>query len=180
MKNIIFGILGLASLAFISPAVAQEVITAEMLEGADTERGSRWFIRCRSCHTLGEEERDKQGPNLWKLFGRQAGEFERFAEGRIGYSQALVDADFVWTVDRLNEWLIKPKDFLPGNKMQFAGLNKEEQRIQLISYLMEATGYSLVDSGGAASESDAGDGVPEDTDQGEQADAGDGAEPASE
>ena len=143
MKNIIFGILGLASLAFVSPAVGQEVITPEMLEGADTERGARWFIRCRSCHTLGEDERDKQGPNLWKLFDRRAGEFESFAEGRIGYSQALIDADFVWTVDRLNEWLIKPKDFLPGNKMQFAGLNKEEQRIQLIAYLLEATGYTL-------------------------------------
>ena len=34
----------------------------------------------------------------------------------------------------------KPKDFLPGNKMAFRGIDKEEDRQALIAYLKQETG----------------------------------------
>ena len=40
---------------------------------ADLENGRRAFARCRSCHTLTEGGPNMTGPNLWSVFGRQAG-----------------------------------------------------------------------------------------------------------
>ncbi len=151
MKKIVFGILGLAVCAFMPSASAQEIITNDQLASADLKRGQRAFLRCRACHTLGAGERNKVGPNLWDIFGEKVGTREDF-----NYSKPLLEADFIWTADRLNEWLIKPKNFLPGNKMAFVGLPQEKQRIDLISYLMNETGFSPEGTGNSG-ESEGGD-----------------------
>ena len=139
--------LGLLALMWWQPVQAQETITVEMLEAADMDRGKRTFLRCRSCHTLAEGERNKVGPNLYDLFGNEARIREDFK-----YSQALQSADFVWTPDKLNEWLVKPKEFLPGTIMNFNGLPKEADRINLIAYLIVETGGSIADIGVAATD----------------------------
>ena len=81
------------------------------------------------------DKRPRTGPNLDNLFGRKAGTSESYTR----YSKALQEADFVWTEQLLDEWLQKPNTFLPGNKMQFAGLRKEQDRRDLMAYLREAT-----------------------------------------
>lgn len=134
MKKIVGLVIAIAFVCLAAPGNAQEIVTDEMLANADITKGKRTFLRCRACHTLAEGERDKVGPNLWGLFGNEAGFREEF-----NYSQALQDADFIWTPDKLSQWLAKPKDFLPNNKMAFVGLNREEDRINLIAYLMEET-----------------------------------------
>ncbi len=134
MKKLVGLVIVMAFTWLSGPAAAQEVLTDEILASADLEKGKRTFLRCRACHTLAEGERDKIGPNLWGIFGREAGTKEGFK-----YSQALQAADFVWTADKLNEWLAKPKDFLPGNNMAFVGLNREADRISLIAYLVRET-----------------------------------------
>lgn len=101
----------------------------------DAVKGKRLFNRCRACHNLTATARTRIGPNLDSIFGRQAGS----AEGFTRYSQALKDADFTWTEQNLNEWLVQPRSFLPGNKMAFAGLKKEQDRKDLMAYLREAT-----------------------------------------
>ena len=40
-----------------------------------------------------------------------------------------------WDEEEINKFIIKPKDYLPGTKMSFAGLKKEEDRADLIAYL---------------------------------------------
>ena len=47
-------------------------------EMTSMERGAILYKRCRACHTLGEGERNKVGPNLWQVFGRTAGSREDF------------------------------------------------------------------------------------------------------
>ena len=42
----------------------------------------------------------------------------------------------VWTVDVLDTYLTKPKKFIPGTKMSYAGLKKEGDRENIIAYLM--------------------------------------------
>lgn len=143
----------LASASF-TPGTAQETITAEAIANADLNKGKIVFLRCRSCHSLEEGGRNKTGPNLWGLFGREVGTLESFATGVPGYSQALKDADFIWTPDQLNQWLIKPKDFLPGNNMAFIGLNREDQRVDLIAYIAAETG-GLPDMSSAPAEAPA-------------------------
>lgn len=103
----------------------------------DLENGRRVFARCRSCHTLTEGGNDMTGPNLWGVFGRRAGSREGFR-----YSEAVQNAGFDWDAERLNGWLTAPRDFLPGNRMAFAGVPDETDRRDLIAYLKVETGYA--------------------------------------
>ncbi len=104
---------------------------------ADPENGRRVFARCRSCHTLPEGGPNLTGPNLWAVFGRQAGSLEGY-----NYSPALRDADFTWDAAQLDDWLNNPRTFLPGNKMTFAGVRDEQDRRDLIAWLKIETGYT--------------------------------------
>ena len=55
------------------------------------------------------------------------------------YSAALREADFIWTPRALDAWLAQPGRFLPGNRMTFAGVMRQDDRDALIAYLLEAT-----------------------------------------
>lgn len=105
---------------------------------ADYSAGRRTFKLCSSCHTVVEDGIDLVGPNLHGIFGREAGSLDGFS-----YSQALQEADFVWTPDRLEQWLANPRDFLPGNKMSFAGVRRPDDRHAVIAYLMVESGYEI-------------------------------------
>ncbi|MCC5994861.1 MAG: cytochrome c family protein [Oceanicaulis sp.] len=101
---------------------------------ANRANGERLWRRCQSCHTVNEGGRHMVGPNLYAMFGQQAGGAEGFR-----YSNALQEADFVWTAVELDEWLANPRTFLPGNRMSFAGLRNESDRNDLIAWLAVAT-----------------------------------------
>ena len=101
---------------------------------SDLANGQATFARCRSCHTLAEGGARLTGPNLWGLFGRQVGSQEGY-----NYSQAVQDADFVWGTENLDQWLANPREFLPGNKMTFAGVQDADDRRDLIAYIATQT-----------------------------------------
>lgn len=101
---------------------------------ANYANGRRVFAQCTACHNLGNASRHRVGPNLGGIFTRTAGSAQGFT-----YSQALMDADFVWTPDQLEEWLYDPEGFLPGNRMQFLGVARAQDRTDLIAYLLVET-----------------------------------------
>lgn len=103
---------------------------------ADYARGRRTFKLCQACHTTTEGAGALVGPNLYGLFGREAGKAPGFE-----YSDALKAADFVWTPDKVDHWLENPQTFLKGNRMTFAGVRNPEDRKAVIAYLMTETGY---------------------------------------
>lgn len=107
---------------------------------ADLENGQRVFRRCAACHTLEDGARHLVGPNLHGVFGREAGTAQSFR-----YSEALENADFEWTPGQLDEWLANPRDFLPGNRMAFAGLRDEQDRTDVIAYIAVETRADPVD-----------------------------------
>jgi cytochrome c len=118
-----------------APVMADDDPTSTALSSqGDAEKGKRIFNRCKACHNLTAAERSRMGPNLDNLFGRKAGSKDDY-----NYSKALTEADFVWTEEKLDAWLSSPKTFLPGNKMAFAGLRKEEDRKDLMAYLRAAS-----------------------------------------
>ena len=57
---------------------------------------------------------------------------------RLSYSQAFQDkgkTGFTWTYDNLNQFLTNPREFIPGTKMTFAGIKKEQERADVVAYL---------------------------------------------
>lgn len=109
----------------------------EPYKSADYNRGRRTFKLCQSCHTLNEGGQNLVGPNLYGMFGRDIGAVEGYT-----YSKAVEESDIVWTPEILAEWLESPRNFLPGNKMSFAGVRKPEDRTAVIAYIMAETGYT--------------------------------------
>src|SRR5690606_20922275 len=99
----------------------------------DPAKGEKLFTRCRACHAL-EAGQNKVGPSLHGVFGREAGTAEGF-----NYSDALKSADIVWNEETMDHWLENPREYIPGNKMVFPGLRKEQDRQDIIAYLKEAT-----------------------------------------
>ena len=49
--------------------------------------------------------------------------------------QARHDAGDVWTYDSLNEYLLNPRDYVPGTSMAYAGIRNLEDRANLIAWL---------------------------------------------
>ncbi len=127
-------------IADVATAPAAETAAAaykidELIAGADLKRGKTLFLQCRACHSLGEGEAHKVGPNLYGVFGRNAGLAPGFA-----YSEAVSSADISWSPETLDEWLARPSDFLPGNRMVFIGVKDPQDRANLIAYLQQETG----------------------------------------
>ena len=104
---------------------------------ADYARGRRTWKLCQSCHLTAEGAGSLVGPNLYGLFGREAGTAEGFS-----YSDPLKEADFIWTPEQVDHWLENPRTFLVGNRMSFSGIRKPEDRLAVIAYLMTQTGYT--------------------------------------
>ena len=48
-----------------------------------------------------------------------------------------------WTFDTLNTWLTKPSAYVPGTAMTFAGLQRENQRADIIAYLNTLSDHPL-------------------------------------
>lgn len=116
-------------------AVVLEPI-APLLASADIDSGAKVARKCTACHSFDEGGPKKIGPNLWDIVNRRIA-----SDGGFGYSAALQEmAGDSWTYDKLNHFLAKPKDMVPGTKMQFAGLRKTEDRADLVAYLRTLSG----------------------------------------
>ncbi|CBQ73095.1 probable CYTOCHROME C [Sporisorium reilianum SRZ2] len=101
----------------------------------DITKGASFFkTRCAQCHTVGESEPHKVGPNLHGLFGRKTGQSPGYA-----YSQSNLNKGIEWNSETLFEYLENPKRYIPGTKMAFAGIRKEKDRNDVIAYLESAT-----------------------------------------
>lgn len=124
-------------LALTSPtAFAQDGASDRTYSTAgDAKAGRTAFFKCRACHNLDGDQNPKAGPNLDKIFGRMAGTSDSYQ----GYSKALRESAIVWSEAALDQWFGDPQNYLPGNKMAFAGIRSEQERKDLIAYLRDAT-----------------------------------------
>jgi cytochrome c len=110
---------------------APAVSLGTLLASADAAKGQTVFKACAACHDVSKGGPNKVGPNLWGVVGRPHGVHEGFA-----YSEAMAALkDKPWDYAALNEFLANPKKAVPGTKMAYGGLKKDEDRANLLAYL---------------------------------------------
>ena len=104
--------------------------TTPALASGDVAAGEKVFKKCKACHVV-DAEKHKTGPHLVNIMGRAAGN----ADGYKKYSDAMKSSGIVWNEETLDGYLEKPKAYVKGTRMVFAGLRKEEDRASVIAYL---------------------------------------------
>ena len=100
--------------------------------------GAKVFKQCLACHSIAEGGKNKIGPSLWGVLGRQAGSLPDYK-----YSKAMAAYGKKWSFEEMNGFLLKPKDWIKGTKMSYAGLKKEKDRAAVILYMNENTNNPL-------------------------------------
>ncbi|WP_136635110.1 c-type cytochrome [Pseudooceanicola onchidii] len=115
------------------PLVLALTLATPALADGDAASGEKVFRKCKACHQVGEGAENRTGPALNGIVGKAAGTAEGF-----DYSSALQDAaadGLVWDEASLSAYLAKPRDFLKGTRMSFAGLRKEDDVADVIAFL---------------------------------------------
>jgi len=100
----------------------------------DAVEGEAQFRKCMACHSAGENAANRVGPVLNDVFGRRAGTYPGFS-----YSRDMVDAGkkgLIWSPGTVSEWITAPRAMLPGTKMNFVGVRNDEERANIIAYLL--------------------------------------------
>ena len=111
-----------------APVVMESILS--LLASADAEKGQKGFKKCKACHSTEEGGKNKVGPNLYNIVGRDKATVSGFS-----YSKVMKEKGGAWDYEALNAFLTKPKAYLPGTKMSFAGLKKPADRANMIVYL---------------------------------------------
>jgi len=109
-----------------------------LISSASAADGEKVFKKCAACHSISKGGSNKIGPALWGVLGRQAGAVPDYK-----YSKALVSYGKSWSFKEMDGFLLKPKDWIKGTKMSFAGLKNEKDRAAIIKYLNENTDNPL-------------------------------------
>ena len=111
-----------------APAGPEPVAT--LLASASADAGKKIAKKCTACHTFTKDGANKVGPNLWNIVGEKPAAVSGFK-----YSGAMAGMSVNWKFEELNKFLYKPKAYLKGTKMSFAGLKKAKDRAAVIAYL---------------------------------------------
>ncbi|HVY50593.1 MAG TPA: cytochrome c family protein [Devosia sp.] len=110
---------------------AQVADIGTLLAAADPKAGESAAKKCAACHDFTSGGPNKTGPNLYDVVERQIASHPGFS-----YSSALqAKASDTWTYENLNQWLISPKAFADGTKMNFAGVKDDKERANIIAFL---------------------------------------------
>lgn len=118
--------------AIVASLFASLLALPAFAEG-DAAKGEKVFKKCKACHQVGEDAKNRVGPILNGIVGAPAGQAADFK-----YSKGLMakaEEGLVWDEATLTEFLTKPKKFIPKTKMAFAGLRKDAEISNVIAYL---------------------------------------------
>ena len=122
MKNLWICIF--AAIAFSAPVSAASA--------QDAALGEKVFLKCKACHQIGEGAKNAVGPVLNGIVGRKASSYPDYS-----YSDANKNSGLTWDEATLKEYLKNPRAKVPGTKMIFPGLPKDEDIDNVIAYLKQ-------------------------------------------
>lgn len=96
----------------------------------NSQHGSEVFTQqCAACHSF-KQGKNKIGPSLFAVVGRQAGTIPDYT-----YSDAIKSSGLSWNAEKLDSYLTNPQAAVPGVKMPYPGLADPAARADLIAYL---------------------------------------------
>ena len=121
------------NLTILAAVFAALALSAGNASAADAAKGKKVYNKCKACHAL-KAGKNKVGPTLHGVFGRKAAAVPGFK-----YSKAMKASGVTWDEESLRAYLKKPRKFIKGTRMAFAGIKKKKQMDNLIAYLKEAT-----------------------------------------
>ena len=99
------------------------------------DAGAVVFKKCMACHQVGSNAQNGIGPVLNGVVGRPAGQYPAYT-----YSSANKTSGLTWDEPTLTCYLRAPGDVVPGTKMIFFGLKKDQELADVIAYLKRFTG----------------------------------------
>ena len=115
-----------AMLAAVGSTHAQDASPGNAAAGATV------FKRCMACHAVGPDAKNGVGPVLNGVVGRAAGTYPGY-----DYSTANKNSGLTWDEPTLATYLHAPRKLVPGTKMTFAGLSKDQDIADVIAYLKQ-------------------------------------------
>ena len=129
-----------------SAAAAPAVATQGDMEAAGVEeaavgvpdpemvaKGEKVFKKCKACHQVGDGAMNRTGPVLTGIVGASVGAVDGFRYSKP--MQALAESGAVWSDEELAAFLARPKTYLKGTRMSFAGLKKDADIAAVLEYL---------------------------------------------
>lgn len=99
----------------------------------DVATGERVFKRCAACHAVGANAKNKVGPQLNGIVGREMGGVDGYR-----YSKPLTEKAAevgTWDEEELMAYLADPSGFLGGRGKMAQKFPKEDDRLNVIAYL---------------------------------------------
>jgi cytochrome c len=98
----------------------------------DAAAGKASFNKCLACHAVGEGAKNKVGPILNGLDSRKSGTVEGYS-----YTDANKNSGITWNKEQFLDYIRDPKAKIPGTKMVFAGIKKENEAADLWAFLAQ-------------------------------------------
>jgi cytochrome c len=119
-------------LSFRALIVVAAAATPSFAVAQDIAAGKSSFNKCLACHAVGENAKNKVGPELNGLNGRKSGGAPGYS-----YSEANKNSGITWDEATFKDYIKDPKAKIPGTKMAFAGIKKESEINDLWAFLAQ-------------------------------------------
>ena len=108
------------------------VVTAGAAIAQDVSAGETSFKKCLPCHDVGEDAKNKVGPELNGLDGRKSGSAPDY-----NYTDANKNSGITWNEASFKEYIKDPRGKIPGTKMIFPGIKNDEEANNIWAYLKQ-------------------------------------------
>ena len=106
--------------------------TSSAFASGDAANGATLFKAniCSACHSTVKGGASSIGPNLFGVVGRKSGALAGYS-----YSPAMKASGMTWDESALAKYVTSPSTVVPGNKMVFAGIKKQQDAEDVAAYL---------------------------------------------
>ena len=108
-------------------------MAAPAVADGDAAAGEKVFRQCQACHVV-KKGVNRVGPSLYGVVCRPAVTADGFK-----YSKAMAESGITWTEEHIDSYLADPRGVVKGTRMAFAGVKDEQDRLDVIAYIKEAS-----------------------------------------